>query len=401
MGYTLEEIQGKHHSTFVDEKTKQSAEYKSFWQDLNQGKFSAGEYQRFGKGGKEIWIQASYNPIFDMNNKPFKVVKYASDISAQKLSNANYEGQIKAISKAQAVIEFNLDGTIITANSNFLGAVGYNLDEIQGQHHRMFVEPAEAESEEYKKFWEKLRQGNFDTRVYKRIGKGGKEIWIQASYNPIMDMNGKPFKVVKFANDVTNIIKMGNIAEDTTSNIQSVAAAVEEMSASIQEISSSMVLSRDSSQGILEAATASSLDSENLVQSMKSMENVFELINDITNQVNLLALNATIEASRAGEAGKGFAVVANEVKNLASQTSQAMENIAIEVKSVQDLANSVASNVHKIQASAENVSENVTATSSAVEEQSVVTSEIASNANIVASTVQEITQSIRALSKTA
>lgn len=203
VGYSLEEIQGHHHRLFVEKEYAESKEYADFWANLGQGKFDAGEYKRVGKGGKEIWIQASYNPIMDMNGKPFKVVKYATDITAEKLKNADFSGQIDAIGKSQAVIEFNMDGTIISANENFLGAVGYSLQEIQGQHHSMFVEPEYKSSIEYQQFWEKLRRGQYDTAEYKRIGKGGKEIWIQASYNPILDVNGEPFKVVKYATDVT------------------------------------------------------------------------------------------------------------------------------------------------------------------------------------------------------
>ncbi|MFD2176180.1 methyl-accepting chemotaxis protein [Veronia pacifica] len=203
VGYSLEEIQGKHHSMFVETQQSQSAEYKRFWQDLGSGQFMSGEFHRVGKGGKEIWIQASYNPIFDMSGKPFKVVKFASDITQQKIMSADYSGQIQAISKSQAVIEFELDGTIKTANENFLGAVGYDLEEIQGKHHRMFVEKSYRESMEYKDFWKRLGQGEFQAGEYKRINKAGQEIWIQASYNPIMDASGKPFKVVKYATDIT------------------------------------------------------------------------------------------------------------------------------------------------------------------------------------------------------
>ncbi|PKG82405.1 methyl-accepting chemotaxis protein [Colwellia sp. 75C3] len=203
LGYTLEEIQGKHHSLFVEPAYKASNEYKEFWAKLNRGEFESQEYKRLGKGGKEVWIQASYNPIIDLNGKPYKVVKFASDVTQQKLFNADSSGQIEAISKAQAVIEFNMDGTIITANENFLSTLGYTLEEIQGKHHSLFVEPAYKASNEYKEFWEKLNRGEFENQEYKRLGKGGKEVWIQASYNPIMDLNGNPFKVVKFASDVT------------------------------------------------------------------------------------------------------------------------------------------------------------------------------------------------------
>ena len=133
LDYTLDEIKGKHHSMFVDEAYKQSPAYKEFWAKLNRGEYDAAEYKRIGKGGREVWIQASYNPILDLDSRPFRVVKYATDMSRQKLINADYQGQIAAISKAQAVIEFNMDGTVITANDNFLRAFGYTLEEVKRQ----------------------------------------------------------------------------------------------------------------------------------------------------------------------------------------------------------------------------------------------------------------------------
>ncbi|MGB9492505.1 MAG: PAS domain S-box protein [Terriglobales bacterium] len=203
LGYTLDEIKGKHHSLFVDEAYRQSAAYKEFWAKLNRGEYVADEFKRIGKGGKEVWIQASYNPILDVDGKPFKVVKYATDVTEMKLKNADYQGQISSIGKSQAVIGFNMDGTVITANENFLKALGYTLDEIKGKHHSMFVEESYRQSPEYKEFWAKLNRGEYFFQDFKRIGKGGKEVWIQASYNPIFDLNGKPFKVVKYASDIT------------------------------------------------------------------------------------------------------------------------------------------------------------------------------------------------------
>ena len=201
--YSREEIKGNHHSMFVDSQLQKSVEYRSFWQKLNRGEFVSGEFKRIGKHGKEIWIQASYNPIMDLNGIPFKVVKYATDITAEKIKSADFSGQLEAISKSQAVIEFNLDGTIITANENFLNTVGYHLGDIQGKHHSMFVEKAYRESSEYTQFWETLRQGKFIADEFKRIGNNNQEIWIQASYNPILSVEGKPMKVVKYATDIT------------------------------------------------------------------------------------------------------------------------------------------------------------------------------------------------------
>jgi len=203
VGYPLEEVQGKHHRMFVDPALAQSAEYAEFWRALGAGQFQSGEYRRFGKGGKEIWLQASYNPILDKAGKPIKVIKFASDITEQKNRAADMAGQVAAISRAQAVIEFKLDGTILTANENFLTTLGYRLEEVQGRHHRMFVEPSYGASSEYEQFWARLRGGEFISSEFKRFGKGGKEVWIMASYNPVFDASGKPMKVVKFASDIT------------------------------------------------------------------------------------------------------------------------------------------------------------------------------------------------------
>ncbi|MBB5695629.1 methyl-accepting chemotaxis protein [Muricoccus pecuniae] len=203
LGYSLDEVRGQHHSMFVEPTERQSVEYKMFWEKLARGEYDAGQYKRLAKGGREIWIQASYNPILDLSGKPFKVVKYATDITAQKMESANFAGQLAAIDKAQAVIEFGLDGRILHANANFLTTLGYSLDEVRGQHHSMFVEPTERQSVEYKMFWEKLARGEYDAGQYKRLTKGGREIWIQASYNPILDLSGKLFKVVKYATDIT------------------------------------------------------------------------------------------------------------------------------------------------------------------------------------------------------
>ncbi|MGZ5835656.1 MAG: methyl-accepting chemotaxis protein [Xanthobacteraceae bacterium] len=228
LGYTLDEIKGQHHSMFVDPSYRQSPEYRAFWEKLGRGDLDAGQYRRVGKGGKEVWIQASYNPILDSNGKPFKVVKYATDITEQKKATANFEGQISAISKAQAVIEFSLDGKIIAANENFLKTLGYSLGEIQGQHHSLFVEPSYRLSAEYRMFWEKLGRGEYDSGQYKRIAKGGKEIWIQASYNPIMDMNGKPFKVVKYATDVTVQVEATQALKLAVQQVQDVIETAKE-----------------------------------------------------------------------------------------------------------------------------------------------------------------------------
>ncbi len=213
MGYTLDEIKGKHHRIFCEPAYAKSKEYKAFWQQLAEGQFSAGEFKRFSKTGEEIWINASYNPIFDASGNPYKVVKFASDITDSKLKNAEFEGKIDAISKSQAVIEFDLTGHILTANDNFLSAMGYTLDEIKGKHHRIFCDPTYAKSKEYKAFWQQLSEGQFSAGEFKRFSKTGEEIWINASYNPIFDASGNPYKVVKFASDITEQVKMRETAK--------------------------------------------------------------------------------------------------------------------------------------------------------------------------------------------
>ncbi|WP_341909507.1 methyl-accepting chemotaxis protein [Ferrovibrio terrae] len=225
LGYTLDEVKGQHHSLFVDPAYRASAEYRDFWAKLGRGEYDAGQYRRIGKGGKEIWIQATYNPIFNSSGKPYKVVKFASDITEQKMLMANYEGQLSAISKAQAVIEFDLSGKILHANENFLNTLGYTLDEVKGRHHSLFVEPALRESQEYRDFWAKLGRGEYDAAQYKRIGKGGKEVWIQASYNPIMDANGRPYKVVKYATDITAQTRLAQMTQLAVQQVQDVVDA--------------------------------------------------------------------------------------------------------------------------------------------------------------------------------
>ena len=228
LGYSLEEVRGKHHSMFVDRDYQQRIDYRNFWDKLGRGEYDSGQYKRIGRGGREVWIQASYNPILDANGRPFKVVKYATDITEEKLRNADYSGQLAAISKSQAVIEFGLDGVILNANANFLNVLGYSLDEVKGKHHSIFVEPGYRQSVDYKMFWERLGRGEYDAGQYKRIGRTGKEVWIQASYNPIMDANNRPFKVVKYATDITDQVNAANALKDAVDQVQEVVKAAVE-----------------------------------------------------------------------------------------------------------------------------------------------------------------------------
>jgi methyl-accepting chemotaxis protein len=203
MGYSLDEIQGKHHSMFVDPGYAKSPAYAAFWKDLKNGAFQNDEFQRFAKGNREVWLQASYNPVLDQHGKVVSVVKFARDTTRQALCNADYQGQVAAISRVQAVIEFELDGTIIHANQNFLDVMGYGLDEIVGKKHSIFVDAEYAKSTEYKTFWDNLRAGKSIAQEFRRLGKGGREVWIAASYNPVFCPLGRLTKVIKYADNIT------------------------------------------------------------------------------------------------------------------------------------------------------------------------------------------------------
>ena len=392
VGYSLAEIQGRHHSLFVEPAMRESAEYREFWAKLNRGEYTAAEYKRIGKGAKEIWILASYNPILDDRKKPFKVVKFATDVTDQKLNTADFAGQIDAIGKSQAVIEFNIDGTIRTANANFLNTLGYSLGEITGKHHSLFVETSERDSAGYREFWSSLNRGKYQAGEYKRIGKGGKEVWIQASYNPILDLNGKPFKVVKYATDTTAQVIARMKSEKVRGMMEQVAAGAEELNASVREISDAMLKSKDTaSDAVLRVAKADE-QAKRLSSAAEAMSGIVQIIGDITGQINLLALNATIESARAGEAGRGFAVVASEVKNLANQAKQATDKITDEIGSLNGISGDVVTALNSIRQAIQSVSEYVTSTAAAVEQQSTVTGEMSTSMQRAAAEAASIGQ---------
>ncbi|SNS14701.1 methyl-accepting chemotaxis sensory transducer with Pas/Pac sensor [Azospirillum sp. RU38E] len=364
-------------------------------------------------------------PLSEAGRRIGFVVEWSN--AHERLLNLDYAAQMTAISRSQAVIQFSVDGTIIDANENFLKAMGYRLEEIKGKHHNIFVEPDYKNSREYEAFWEGLRRGEYRAAQFKRLSKTGKPVWIEGSYNPIFDANGKIAKVVKFATDITAQVELlGNLkslidknfgeinseidrsmneagnakkaAGDASENVQAVAAGAGELAASVDEIARSMVQSRHAADSVFERAQAAEASTQRLTNAAQAMNGIVALIQNIAGQINLLALNATIEAARAGEAGRGFAVVASEVKNLANQAARATDQISNEIDGIQSTSGEVAGALDAIRDAVNSVRDLVTTTASAVEEQSAVTRGMSDNMQRASKAVSTVSTNVVAIS---
>jgi methyl-accepting chemotaxis protein len=432
MGYQLREIVGQHHRLFCDPDYIASDAYAAFWRDLGRGAFRSDEFKRFRKDGVAVWLQATYNPVLNHAGQVERIVKFASDITKAKQISLDDGGKITAIYKSQAVIEFTPDGDILSANDNFLKTVGYSLDEIVGRSHRMFCAPDYVASPDYARLWSEVRAGRFVQSEFRRLGKNGREIYIQAAYNPIFDDDGKVVKIVKFAVDMTELVakrlrndgiarsvddELGGVlakirnadrmagsasgaSGETAGIVNSVAAAAEELSHSVREIAHNMTEARDSVHSILGYAAEAGDASRSLNETAAAMTSIVNLIQSIASQINLLALNATIESARAGEAGKGFAVVASEVKSLATQAATATRTISDEIGHMQAVSERVDATIGLIGNHVQGVMERVSGVAAAVDQQTAVTAEISGNMQTAVRAVGEIAESLTHISHT-
>ncbi len=394
LGYETAELLGQHHRVFCTSGYAASKDYAEFWQRLRQGEFHTGTFKRNGKGGHPVWIQASYNPVFDADGVVLKVVKFATDITTATRQAAEFEGKVRAINRAQAVIEFDLQGNVLDANSNFLNAFGYRLDEVQGQHHSMFCDETFVRSTGYRDFWLRLAEGRFEAGRFKRVGKRGLEIWIQATYNPILDADGVPTKIVKFATDITAQVELEQRIRSKTS---AMTATLDRLIGSISGIADSTRQAGEQAQitqsdaDLGNRALQSSIEAIGLIErSSEDISDIVRVIGDIAGQTNLLAFNAAIEAARAGEHGLGFSVVADEVRKLAEKSGQAARQIdKLIAESVKRVAtgNQVS---HKVGETFERITSGVARTSKAIQLIDSASSEQLMSAREVASLVREM-----------
>lgn len=324
MGYTRAQVVGAHHRIFVSEDERESVTYREFWTTLARGEKQSGIFQRFTRSGQEKWIRGDYSPVFDRRGRPRNVIKHARDVTVEQNENADMQGRLDAIGRSEAVVSFSLDGIILDANENFLKTVGYRADELIGQHHRMLVDPIERESQSYREFWKHLQSGEFHQGVFRRIHKSGRDVWIQANYNPIFDRAGRIVKVVKNAIDVT----------DRTDAAKNMRQSLASMADSVPAIASKAQNANDQSQESSQSAEKGGALVSGLIELIasindraQSMHGITNTMDDIAFQTNILALNASVEAANAGESGKGFGVVAQEIRSLAQRSADSAGEI--------------------------------------------------------------------------
>ncbi|MEM1145528.1 MAG: methyl-accepting chemotaxis protein, partial [Pseudomonadota bacterium] len=367
-----DEIAGKHHRIFVDSR-EVGGDYSAFWESLRGGRADIGEVRRLTKDGSDVWLRACYLPVRNSSGSVDRVIKYAIDYTDERRDWVRATSERDAVNETFAVIAFDLDGTIRDANQNFLGAMGYRADEVVGKHHRMFVTPEYAASDEYAEFWTILGRGQHHSGEFHRVTKSGDDIWIQASYNPLRDPAGEITGVVKYATDITDTVRMREASDAVARKVSSGSTLLVE---NISHISEKVGSTADRAQSAESQSKLVAESVEELNECSKAIEEVVEVIRGLADQTKLLSLNASIEAARAGEAGKGFAVVASEVKELAAQTAAATKNIESSVGDIRNTIKRTVESTNGIQTSIRDVTSNVEGIASAIDEQSSTVQEL-------------------------
>ncbi|GGC68609.1 methyl-accepting chemotaxis protein [Marinobacter halophilus] len=343
IGYHRDEVVGKHHSLFCDLEYTNSPEYRTFWDVLRSGRTHSGTFPRRSKKGEKIWLEATYFPVKNRQGEVERVMKIGTDVTQEHGRMRDHEAAFEAINRSMATIEFKPDGTIIRANQNFLDAVGYRLEDIQGRHHRIFCE--DSFYREYPDFWESLSRGELKNGQFQRRRSNGTDLWLEATYNPVFDEQGRVEKVIKFASDITPRVEKAIQTQDaagvaSTTAIQTVAIAGRAREA--------LQHSRSTSEQIEEGVGKAKSIIAELNERSQSIEKMVDTIAAVADQTNLLALNAAIEAARAGEHGRGFAVVADEVRKLAANTGAATQEIADVIHAILGLSGGVENQIGKV-----------------------------------------------------